>query len=171
MSDYDLSDLETAVERLASMPVQGDSIMSDDLDSLADRWQRIREMSRQLSVIERDYALAVGSILADMEYNRAEGFPLHNGTRIRHEQSKTERWQGRRLLRALSTPMVEPSSGEVVESIPLKVLADIIPGVASDDATSSRWRTTGLRNIDINPDDYRETVWGQPRAELGGRGR
>lgn len=163
----DLSSLEDAVQDVQPL----EEFAESELPALADRWLRIRSAARDLAVIERDYANAVGSRLADVEYNRSEGYELPDGTRIRHEQARSERWEGRKLLRTLSTPMVEPSSGELIESIPLKVLADIIPGVGTDDQTSSKWKLTGLRNLDINPDDYRTIEWRAPHAELGGRGR
>ncbi len=166
LSDYELSRLEQEANALGARPVQGDGI-----DELAARWKRIRDVARILAVVERDYCNAVGDLLADREYSRKDGYPLADGTRIRHEQRTTEKWQGRRLLRAISTPMVDPSTGEVTEAVPLRVLADIIPGVGTDDQTSSKWKLTGLRNIDVDPDDYRTVEWKPPHAELGGRTR
>lgn len=142
----------------------------ETLDEKAGLWHRLNTAAAELSVIVRDLALEVGSMLADADYDPKDGYRLPDGTIISHYQPAVkERWQGRKLLRSLSTPMIDPDTGEQLESIPLRVLTDIIPGVASDDATSSRWLTTGLKNLDVDPDDYRTRQWDSPRVKEGPR--
>lgn len=142
----------------------------ETLDEKADLWHRLNTAAAELSVLVRDLALEVGSMLADVDYDPKDGYRLPDGTIVSHYQPAVkERWQGRKLLRSLSTPMIDPDTGEQLESIPLRVLTDIIPGVASDDATSSRWLTTGLKNLDVDPDDYRTRQWDEPRVKIGPR--
>ena len=142
----------------------------ETLDELAGLWARLNTAAAELSVIVRDLSQRVGSMLSDVDYDPKDGYRLPDGTIVSHYQPAVkERWQGRKLLRTLSTPMIDPDTGEAIESIPLRVLTDIIPGVASDDMTSSKWWTTGLKNIDIEPDDFRSRQWDEPRVKLGAK--
>ena len=142
----------------------------EGLDEHADLWHRLNTAAAELAVIVHDLTQQVGAMLADTGYDPKDGYRLPDGTIISHYQPAVkERWQGRRLLRALSTSMIDPDTGETVESIPLRVLVDIIPGVADETAVSSKWRTTGLKNLDVDPDDYRTREWGEPRVKIGPR--
>lgn len=141
---------------------------ADDLDTLAATWLRLDAARAELDVICRDLSNRLGSMLADVDYNLKDGYRLADGSVISHYQPAVrERWQGRALLRNLSTPMVDAETGEVIPVIPLDVLTQIVPGVATDDATSSKWLTTGLKNLDVNPDDYRSRQWAEPRVQKG----
>lgn len=140
----------------------------DSLDELAGCWLQLDTALAELSVIVRDLSQQVGSMLADADYDPKDGYQLPDGQIVSHYQpSVKERWQGRALLRNLSTEMVEPATGEMIPAVPFTVLADIIPGVKSDDLTSSKWSVTGLRNLDVNVDDYRSREWAEPRAKKG----
>lgn len=139
-----------------------------DLDTLAATWLRLDTARAELDVICRDLSNRVGSMLADVDYNPKDGYRLPNGEIISHYQPAVrERWQGRALLRNLSTPMVDAETGEVIPVIPLDVLTQIVPGVATDEQTSSKWKTTGLKNLDVHPDDYRSREWAEPRVQKG----
>lgn len=145
-------------------------IADDELDGLAMTWARLDKAKAELDVIVRDLSNRLGSMLADADYDPKQGYRLPNGDIVSHYQPAVrERWQGRALLRNLATTMVEPETGEVIPVIPLAVLCDIVPGVATDDQTSSKWKTTGLKNLDINPDDFRSREWGEPRVQRGPR--
>ena len=138
-----------------------------DLEALAAAWVTARECAAALAVYERDLSVAVADLLSDVDYDPKTGYQLDDGTVIHHRQTASEKWRGRALLRHLSTPMIDPDTGEQLEAIPLRVLVDIIAGVADDNATSSRWRTTGLRNLDVDPDMFRTREWQPARTYLG----
>lgn len=138
------------------------------LDELAGLWLQLDTALSELSVLHRSLSQQIGSMLADVDYDPKDGYQLPDGQIISHYQpSVRERWQGRALLRNLATEMVEPETGEMIPAVPFTVLADIIPGVGSDDMTSSKWRTTGLKNLDVPIDDYRSREWDEPRVKKG----
>jgi len=145
----------------------------DDLDETAMLWLRLKQAADELDVLLRELSQDVARRLADLpfeRYNPKDGYPLPNGEIVSHYQpSVRERWQGRALLRNLSTTMIEPDTGEVIPVVPFDVLTQIIPGTKSDELTSSKWSTTGLKNLDVNPDDYRSREWGEPRTQKGAR--
>ena len=74
---------------------------------------------------------------------------------------------GRQLLKDLSTRMVDPATGEVLDVVPFSILTQIVPGTGTDELTSSKWGVTGLKNLDVNPDDYRSREWQEPRVRKG----
>ena len=164
-----MTDITTDLDDVAKMLVDADIIgVSDELDDLAEGWMHIERARATLDVISRDLSNRIGSMLADVDYDPKEGYRLASGEVISHYQPAVqERWQGRALLRNLSTEMVEPETGEVIPVIPLAVLTEILPGVGTDEQTSSKWRTTGLKNLDVNPDDYRSRQWAEPRVKRG----
>lgn len=140
-----------------------------DVDEYGTIWLRLDNARRDLDMIVNDWANATGHRLADIDYDRRVGYTLPNGEIIRHEQSSTERWQGAQLLRDLGHTMIDPDTGEQIPAIPVAVLEQIVPGVATDRQTSSKWRTTGLSNLGVDPDDYRSREWKPPRAQRGAR--
>ena len=137
------------------------------LDELAETWLTLDDVCRELGVIVNDLAVNVGMKLADMPYERKDGYRLPSGELIHHEQRASQRWAGRQLLLDLSTWYADTMSGETVQAIPTEVLLDIIPGVASDKLTSSSWRISGLQNVDVDVENYRTREWKQPRAAKG----
>ena len=164
MTDTIISDLDDVHELLS----QAIPHPHETIDSLAESWLRIEQARATLDVISRDLSNRIGSMLADVDYDPKEGYRLASGEVISHYQPAVqERWQGRALLRNLSTEMVEPETGEVIPVIPLAVLTEILPGVGTDEQSSSKWRTTGLKNLDVNPDDYRSRQWAEPRVKRG----
>lgn len=156
-------DIETLARAIRLLSV---SASCDSLDERGTRWARLRCLHRELGVLVDEYCHDLGAQLADTEYVRKDGYRLSDGTVIVHHQSSTERWQGRKLLRSLSTDMIEPTTGEAMPAVPLATLVEVLPAVDTDDATSSRWKLSGLRNLDIDPEVYRSRDWKPPRAEL-----
>ena len=138
-----------------------------DLDELAMVWLRLDELRRELGVLVDDFAANVGDKLSDMPYERKDGYLLPNGERIHHVQRSTTRWEGHRLLVDLSTDVVDTTTGERFAAIPTDVLTQIIPGTATDKLTSSTWGVSGLSNVGVDPDDYRQREWKPPRAQKG----
>ena len=156
----ELDDLQTAIRAIPP------TVVHDNLDDLAGTWATLKHLSDELAVTVNDYAVAVGSALRDAGIDAKDGYELPSGRRVTWRAAITEQWAGRRLLRAISTEMIDPATGEVTHAVPLSVLADVIPGVATEDATSSRWLKTGLQNIDVDVDEFRTVTWRQPRAEI-----
>ena len=143
-------------------------IADDELDGLAETWLRLDTARVELEQVVRDLALKVGSMLSDADYDPKQGYQLPNGEVVSHYQpSAKERWEGRRLLKDLSTQMVDPATGEVIDVVPFSVLTQIVPGTGSDELTSSKWGTTGLKNLDVDPDRYRSREWQEPRVKKG----
>lgn len=143
-------------------------IADDELDGLAATWLRLDTARIELETVCRDLCLKVGSMLADADYDPKQGYRLPNGEVVSHYQpSAKERWQGRRLLRDLSTPMVDPATGELHDVVPFSILTQIVPGTASDELTSSKWGTTGLKNLDVDPNQYRSREFAEPRVKKG----
>jgi hypothetical protein len=70
--------------------------------------------------------------------------------------SSSQEWRGYELLGKLADPMIEPSTGEVMDAVPLQVLRDVIAGCNKPDSTYSKWLTTGLK--EWLPDDWRKFV-------------
>lgn len=137
-----------------------------DLNERGERWVRLRELAAELAVLIDEYTVDLGNNLEHETYDRREGWELPDGTRVVHRHPATERWEGRKLLRTLATETIDPDTGETSFTVPLSVLVDILPGVATDDATSSRWKLAGLRNQDINIDDYRHLDYKPARADV-----
>ena len=138
-----------------------------ELDDLAETWLTLDDTMRQLGVLVNDLAVVVGEMLADMPYERKDGYRLPSGELVHHAQRSTERWEGRRLLLDLSATLVDPDTGEQVPAIPTDVLCDIVPGTADDKLTSSKWRIGGLSNLGVDPDDYRSREWRPARVQRG----
>ena len=167
MSDPHI-DAEYLADRIRNICDAG--VQGDGLDEVADNWVMLHTAHRELGVLVDDYALAAGTMLSDQEYDLKTGYELPDSTLVHHAQRRSKvQWRGRSLLRHISTEMVEPETGEVTTAIPLSVLCDIIPGVASDESTSSKWLLGGLRNIDVDPDDYRHSEWAPVRVVLGAK--
>lgn len=138
-----------------------------DLDELATVWMALDDARRVLDVIVNDYAVNVGEKLADMPYERKDGYQLPNGELVHHAQRASEKWAGRRLLGDLSTMLIDPDTGEQTPAIPTVVLEQIVPGTADDKLTSSRWGITGLVNLGVDPDDYRTREWKRAKVQRG----
>jgi hypothetical protein len=159
-TDFDTKNLSIAVDDV----IEVEHLPEHDLDELAERWLALRESHRTLGVIIDAYAIEIGRRLDSIPYVKKDGYQLRCGEIIHHQSAATERWDGTRLLGAISTDMVDPATGEVSAVVPLRVLADIIPGVRG---TSSRWLLAGLKNIDVDPDDFRTREWKPPKAVTG----
>jgi hypothetical protein len=159
-TDFDLKNLTVAVDDV----IEVEHLPEHDLDMLAERWLSLRDSLRTLSVVVDAYAIEIGKRLEQVPYVKKDGYRLRNGELIHHQASSTERWDGRKVLGAISTDMIDPTSGEVAAAVPLKVLASVIPGVSG---SSSRWLLAGLRNLDLDPDDFREREWKPAKAQIG----
>lgn len=162
--DHALERTVTAVQAITEWDVDQ---LDMDLDELAEAWLTLDEARKQLAVLANDLAVNVGSKLADMPYERKEGYVLPSGQIIHHAQASRVKWKGRQLVVDLSTQLVDPDTGETQYAIPTDVLLDIIPGTATDKLTSSTWRIGGLSNLGVDPDDYRTREWLPPKAQKG----
>ena len=145
----------------------------DDWETSAEVWDRLDRIVAELRVMAHSEAVKAGTGLGTVDYNRREGFTLTNGTVIHHQTTNAEEWKGQRVWRALSTDYVDPATGEMVAAVPLRTLTDTVPGCASDELTSSKWRVTGLREVlgagdrKWQPDEYRTRT---PKATVIRRG-
>lgn len=136
----------------------------DDVDDLLALWTALRAVERGLGVIARQWSIDAAERVearGDREYRTRTGDLFHV------ERSKRERWRGYDLLAALSDRMVD-GDGELVDAIPTRVLRDVLPACGDEDATSSRWRTTGLRGL-VDIDRYRDVEYGPAEIRTGPR--
>ena len=155
-------DLAALLETVESIPPPD----GEDVDDLADTWDMLDTIARHLAVHVREWNTAAASALADLEYDPKHGYQTHGGMIVHHRQSSSDSWDGERVLSALSDSLIDPSTGEVVPSVPVTILADVIPAVHGK---SSRWLATGLATWGIDPDNYRERKWGPPTISRGGK--
>ena len=143
-----------------------DKIDTYTLDELAEVWAMWDELHRTLGVLVRDLSVAVASKLADVDYDPKVGYELPDGTVIHHRQSPREKWQGRDVIAALAHDYIDPDTGEVWPAVPVAVLWDVLPAMG-EDATSARFRTTGLKDHNVDPDRFRSREWEQARTYRG----
>jgi hypothetical protein len=123
-------------------------------------WQDVKAVQDELAVIARD--IQGDATEALIELLRESGEPaLETALGVVHVgyTQPTERWEGHRLIGALSRTVfeVDPETGELSErptrAVPVDVLRDTVAGCASEDLTSSKWRKTGVRNY-VDPRRY-----------------
>lgn len=119
-------------------------------------WQDLAAVRADLEIVYRDVENDATEAL--VERLRETGEPaletplgvVHVGT-----SRPGDRWEGHKLLAALARHVADPSTGEMIRAVPLDVLRDVVPGCASDNLTSSRWRITSLRSY-VDPYNYVE---------------
>lgn len=114
-------------------------------------WQDVREAVGQLAIVVRDIETDATEALVEITRETGDDEletilgPVYVGL-----TSPTERWRGYDLLGALSSPVVDAATGELIRAVPLDVLRDVVAGCASEDLTSSKWRKTAVkRHLDF----------------------
>jgi hypothetical protein len=136
-------------------------------------WQDLRAVAAELAVVVRDTEGDATDAL--VEYLRDTGEdhletiagPVHVAY-----TSPNERWEGHRLIGALARTVVpvDPDTGELhtqaIRAVPVDVLRDTVAGCATDDATSSRWRKTGVRKY-VDPGAFYDRDDPQPVIRAG----
>ena len=130
----------------ALLDVEGAWRLGDDetLDDVVELWVGLTHAHRVLGDFVKLVADDAAVRLADRDdpradYETATGDVVHLGAGY-----TPERWKGRQVVQALAE-RVHDGEGEVFDAVAVEVLLDVLPGCADDDATSSKWRTTGLR--------------------------
>ena len=130
----------------ALLDVEGAWRMDDDaqLEDAVVLWIGLTHAQRVLGDLVKLVADEAAVALAGRDdpradYETATGDVVHLGAGY-----APERYRGRQLVHALATTMAT-RDGELLPAVPVDVLLDVLPGCADDDATSSKWRTTGLR--------------------------
>lgn len=137
------------------------------LEETVRTWRTLNEAERILRTVQRAWSHQAAAMLrhsGEASGYEIDGHPVHQTRPVRTQ------WDGYGVLAALRTRMVDPN-GELVDAIPTSVLAEVIPGVivkkTGQPGTWSNWAVTALRNLDIDPDDYRTREWGPPEMKEG----
>lgn len=160
MSADPIADLHEAIDALASTPPAD----GDPVGHRVDMWHALQDAARTLGVVVREWSTAAGDSLADIEYDRKQGWKSPGGVVVHHAQSATDEYDGRAVLSALGDMLVDTDTGERVEAVPVSVLADVLPAI---NAKSSKWRARGLNAHGVDPDRYRKRQWGAPQVKIG----
>jgi len=109
-----------------------------DVDHLA------RELGQVLKLLHEDASDRVFTEIPDVSwtYTSSVGEPVHLARGY-----AAERWSGYELADRLAVDVVDPETGELLRAVPVEVVRRHVPGCATADTTSSKWRTTGLAEL------------------------
>jgi hypothetical protein len=130
-------------------------ITNEDVMAPAERidlWIVARDVLDELAIAVRHLQTDATLALADLGVkpgglHPAMGGIVKRGTR----RVGTDQWAGHALVGALGVDLVNPATGEIVRAVPVEVVREVVPGCATEELTSSRWRATGLRGrVDVD---------------------
>ena len=124
-----------------------------DLDELADVWDMLDQLHRELGVWVRDLAVELGDRLTDRtDYVHPRVGPIET------QQSQSVKWDGAAVLAGLSRPHVDVETGERLEAVPRRMLEGVLHAVKPG-ASSSRWNVRALPRQLLK---YRTVEYGPP---------
>lgn len=135
----------------ALLDVEGHWHIADlDLDGAVELWLGLTHARSILDDLIKTIADDASSRLLDRDdprevYVTSTGSPVHLAPGY-----APERWRGHDVLFELAVPSVPVDletgeMGSVTQAVPVEVLVDVLPGCATPDLTSSKWRVTGLK--------------------------
>jgi hypothetical protein len=74
-------------------------------------------------------------------------------------------WRGWELCDAIADDLVDVRTGEITRAVPVDRLRDVLPGCATDQLVSSKWRSEVGRYVPL--DRYRQqTPWRERRPQI-----
>ena len=117
----------------------------ETLDDAVELWVGLSHLQRVVGDLVRLVADDASSRLLDRDDPRAD-YETAIGDVVHLAPGYTpERWRGHDVIAELAEDVVDTSTGERLQAVPVAVLVDVLPGCNAPDLTSSKWRTTGLR--------------------------
>lgn len=154
--------LAAAVEQFGAL-VRPADFGEDALDDLLVLWERLDNVRQTATAVAREASTVAARLIG---FNRQYEGPVtvHTTSQV------SEKSDGRGILMSLVTDMIEPETGEKMLAIPLDVLLDILPAVG-EGQTSSKWKKSGLKNHDIDPEKFIKTEYGPQQVRLGPKPR
>ena len=156
MTPQELSDRIAAVlVEVAQWTIDPRDWGRSDLDGAVEVWDRLDRLMTDLAVLRRDHAV----VLARRIDNEAKAYTRDGSIVIHRDIPRNERWDGHRVIGELAAPLVDTTTGEMVQAVPIDVLRDVLPACGQG-ATSSKWKITALRKVLQNPEDFREVDYG-----------
>jgi hypothetical protein len=149
-------------DRIAAVMVEVTSWSADprewgrsDLDGAVEVWDRLDRLMTDLAVLRRDHAVVLGRRVD----NEQTAFTRDGRVTVHRDVPRNERWDGHRVLGELAEPLVDTTTGEVVDAVAVDVLRAVIPACVQGQ-TSSRWKITELRKVMQQPEAFREVDYG-----------
>lgn len=119
-----------------------EEIMGEDLESATRQWAALEDANRVLAMIRGDLARRIGDELPEKQWT-IEGL----GTVERHYRKSRTEWRKDELLRdVLDVRIVDEQTGELRFATPLEKVLYVWNLPAP--------RTTALRELGLDPDDY-----------------
>ena len=85
---------------------------------------------------------------------------------VHWDTESKQRWDGAGVLSALSAPLMDRETGEILDAVPTATLRNVLPAVQPG-KTSSKWNKTGLTAAGIQPSAYCDTEWGSKVLKRG----
>jgi hypothetical protein len=156
------SDLTAAAEPIRTALLTADTAIHDaiakgDLEQIAYLLRGIRLIKSaflrpivdDIAVLDRSAEDACAGMMPDSRTMTDVGL-LH-----RRKSGGSTTWSGRDLLQRLACDVVDPDTGERFAAIPLTVALEVLPQAS---APSASWRISGLRNVGIDPDEWKFTI-------------
>jgi len=115
-----------------------------DIDDAVTLWLELSHAHAVLADLVKAAADEAGGRLLDREDPRAE-YATRSGDVVHLAPGYApERWRGHDVLAELAADVIDTSTGERLQAVPISVLVDVLPGCNAPELTSSKWRTTGL---------------------------
>jgi hypothetical protein len=133
-----------------------------DLDGAVEVWDRIDRLMTDLAILRRDHSVT----LARRINNEQTAYTRDGSITIHRDVPRNERWDGHRVLGELAIPLVDATTGEMVEAVPVDIARAVIPACV-EGQTSSRWKVTELRKIGLQPETFREVDYGDAVVARG----
>jgi hypothetical protein len=116
-----------------------------DADEIVTLWLGLTHVHRVLGDLVKTVADDASSRLLDRDDPRADYETSYGDVVHLAPGYAPERWRGHDVIAELADDVIDTSTGERLQAVPVDVLVDVLPGCNAPDLTSSKWRTTGLR--------------------------
>jgi len=122
-----------------------------DLTALATGLVNFRKVVADLRAVESMIEADVANLVPDHGPHTIDGVGV-----LEVHRSSTKKWDGQLLLSRLALDMIDPATGEKVYAVTTDVLKKVLPQAS---AASASWKSTGLKDIGIDPADYCQTEY------------
>lgn len=144
-----LSDLDRQRAELAA---------AGDVTALAGGLVAFRRIIADLRLIDQLIETDLAGLIPDRGPHVIEGVGV-----VQVRQSASTSWDGPGLLRRLSSSLVDPVTGEVVDAVRRDVLEQVLPQHSSP---SAPWRVNGLRHVGVAVDEFRDQKFGRKTVQI-----
>lgn len=153
-----IAQVETDVNRWST---RADEWGRDEIADAVEAWDRLDRLITNLTILRHDYGTTLARRLPD-EYTAAT---RGGAVTVHRSVSANHHWNGHDLIEALAEPMVDTTTGEHVQAIPVTVARAVIPACGQGQ-TSSKWKITEVRKR-VEADKYHNVDYGDATIARG----